>query len=69
MSVLGLDFGTQNLVIAVAQRGGVDILANEASSRLTAYVHHFILWPVCQAIFWLSCVSFELPAPGFDKCE
>lgn len=35
MSVLGLDFGTTNLVIAVAQRGGVDIIANEASARLT----------------------------------
>jgi molecular chaperone DnaK (HSP70) len=39
MSVLGLDFGTANAVIAVAQRGGVDILANEASARLTAYVN------------------------------
>lgn len=38
MSVLGLDFGTANLLVAVTQRGGVDILANEASSRLTAYV-------------------------------
>lgn len=38
MSVLGLDFGNSNTVIAVAQRGGVDIIANEASSRLTPYV-------------------------------
>lgn len=41
MSVLGLDFGTTNLVIAVAQRGGVDILANEASARLTAALVSF----------------------------
>lgn len=47
MSVLGLDFGTSNLVIAVAQRGGVDILANEASSRLTAYVNRLSNAMVC----------------------
>lgn len=35
MSVLGLDLGTTNAVVAVTQRGGVDILANEASARLT----------------------------------
>jgi len=41
MSVVGLDLGTANAVIAVAQRGGVDILANEASSRLTASLISF----------------------------
>lgn len=55
MSVLGLDFGTANLLVAVTQRGGVDILANEASSRLTAYV---------EAIHYFGRHSLRLPAPS-----
>eukprot|EP01111_Echinosteliopsis_oligospora_P011189 TRINITY_DN362_c0_g1_i2.p1 TRINITY_DN362_c0_g1~~TRINITY_DN362_c0_g1_i2.p1 ORF type:complete len:802 (-),score=310.35 TRINITY_DN362_c0_g1_i2:32-2437(-) len=35
MSVVGIDFGTTNCVIAVAQRGGIDVIANEVSNRLT----------------------------------
>lgn len=38
MSVVGFDFGNVNSVIAVAQKGGVDIIANEASNRKTPYV-------------------------------
>lgn len=35
MSVIGFDIGNKNCVIAVARRGGVDILDNEASNRQT----------------------------------
>jgi len=35
MSVVGLDFGTQNAVIAVARNKGVDVVANEVSNRAT----------------------------------
>ncbi|EGC31016.1 hypothetical protein DICPUDRAFT_57975 [Dictyostelium purpureum] len=33
--VVGFDFGTKNCTIAVAQKGGVDVIANEVSNRLT----------------------------------
>ncbi|EMR08834.1 hypothetical protein PNEG_02621 [Pneumocystis murina B123] len=35
MSVVGIDFGSSKTVIAVAQRGNVDILVNEVSNRST----------------------------------
>ncbi|KAI6853871.1 Heat shock protein [Hortaea werneckii] len=35
MSVVGLDFGTQNAVIAVARNKGVDVVTNEVSNRAT----------------------------------
>jgi len=35
MSVVGLDFGVQNSVIAVARNKGVDVIANEVSNRAT----------------------------------
>jgi len=35
MAVVGLDLGTQNAVIAQAVRGGVDVILNESSKRLT----------------------------------
>lgn len=34
MSVVGLDFGLQNSVIAAAGRGGVDVVLNGNSNRL-----------------------------------
>jgi len=34
MSVVGLDFGAQNAVIAAAGRGGVDVILNGNSNRL-----------------------------------
>lgn len=34
MSVVGLDFGSTNCVIASAGRGGVDVLLNGNSNRL-----------------------------------
>jgi hypothetical protein len=34
MSVVGLDFGTKNAVIAAAGRGGVDVILNGNSNRL-----------------------------------
>ena len=33
--MIGLDVGTQNSVVAVARRGGVDVMANEATRRQT----------------------------------
>ena len=35
MSVIGLDVGTEKSCIAVAQKGGIDILCNEVSNRTT----------------------------------
>lgn len=35
MSVIGVDFGNTNIAIAAAQKGGIDVLANEASNRQT----------------------------------
>ncbi len=29
----GLDFGNQNCVVAIARKGGIDVIDNEASSR------------------------------------
>ncbi|KAI2601724.1 heat shock protein 70 family, partial [Hypoxylon sp. NC1633] len=35
MSVVGVDFGTLNTVIAVARNRGVDVITNEVSNRAT----------------------------------
>jgi len=35
MSVVGFDVGTLNSVIAVARGGGVDVICNEVSDRIT----------------------------------
>jgi heat shock protein 4 len=35
MSVVGIDFGSRNCTIAIAQRGGIDVIANEVSNRQT----------------------------------
>ena len=34
MSVIGVDFGNANFVIAQAKRGGIDIVLNESSKRI-----------------------------------
>jgi heat shock protein 4 len=34
MSVVGVDFGNQNVLIAAAGRGGVDVILNGNSQRL-----------------------------------
>jgi len=36
MSCIGIDIGQQNAVVAIARRGGIDVLTNEVSKRLTA---------------------------------
>lgn len=38
MSVVGVDLGYQNCVIAAAGRGGVDVLMNGSAKRLNPYV-------------------------------
>jgi heat shock protein 4 len=38
MSVVGIDFGNLNAVIAAARKGGIEILTNEYTYRLTPYV-------------------------------
>jgi len=38
MATVGFDIGNKSAVVAVAQRGGIDVLMNEVSSRLTPYV-------------------------------
>jgi heat shock 70kDa protein 4 len=37
-SVVGVDLGYQNSLIAVAGRGGVDVILNGNSNRLNPYV-------------------------------
>jgi heat shock protein 4 len=36
MSCIGIDIGQQNAVVAIARRGGIDVLTNEVSKRLTS---------------------------------
>ena len=36
MSCIGIDIGQANAVVAIARRGGIDVLSNEVSSRLSA---------------------------------
>jgi molecular chaperone DnaK (HSP70) len=38
MSVIGIDFGNTECVIAQAKRGGIDIILNENSNRKNPYV-------------------------------
>ena len=45
MSVVGVDFGNQNVLIAAAGRGGVDVILNGNSQRLNPYVFIFYLDP------------------------
>ena len=35
MSVIGIDFGNENCLVAIPQRGSVDVVLNETSQRLT----------------------------------
>jgi heat shock protein 4 len=35
MSVVGIDFGNLNTVVAVARNRGIDVIANETSNRAT----------------------------------
>jgi len=41
MSAIGIDFGSQKSVVGVVRRGGIDIVANEVSSRSTPSVVGF----------------------------
>merc|ERR1712159_970299 len=41
LSVLGIDFGNDNCVIAVARRGGIDMACNQCSNRATPTVVGF----------------------------
>lgn len=41
MSCIGIDIGQQNAVVAIARRGGIDVLTNEVSKRLTACMVSF----------------------------
>jgi molecular chaperone DnaK (HSP70) len=34
-SAIGIDVGTQSSVVATVKKGGIEILLNESSSRLT----------------------------------
>lgn len=38
MSVVGIDVGNLNAVIAAARQGGIEVLTNEYTYRLTPYV-------------------------------
>ena len=34
-SAIGIDIGTQNSVVATVKKGGIEVLLNESSNRLT----------------------------------
>ena len=38
MSVVGIDVGNANAVIAAARQGGIEVLANDYNYRVTPYV-------------------------------
>lgn len=38
VAVVGIDVGNQSCVIGQAKRGGIDVILNENSKRLTRYV-------------------------------
>jgi hypothetical protein len=50
MSVIGIDLGNRNSIIAVAQRGGIDIVLNECSNRHTPYAHRPPFAPLVSSI-------------------
>ena len=37
-SAIGIDIGTQSAVVAAVKKGGIEIILNESSNRLTPYV-------------------------------
>jgi heat shock protein 4 len=41
VGAVGIDFGSSRSVIAVAKRGGVDVMANEGSHRETTNIVSF----------------------------
>nr|GFB58282.1 heat shock protein 70 family [Tanacetum cinerariifolium] len=41
MSVIGFDIGNENLVVAAAKRGGIDVLLNDEAKRETPGVVSF----------------------------
>lgn len=51
-SVVGVDIGLQNSVIASAGRGGVDVILNGNSQRLNPYVF------LCVIVVVFVCVYF-----------
>lgn len=42
MPIVGIDFGTESCTVALALRGGIDIVLNEFSKRSTPYVNTHI---------------------------
>jgi heat shock protein 4 len=42
MSCIGIDIGQETAVVAIARRGGIDVLANEVSKRQTACMVGFL---------------------------
>ena len=42
MACIGIDIGQQNAVVAIARRGGIDVLSNEVSKPLTASMVGFL---------------------------
>ena len=53
MSVVGFDFGNSSCVIGVAQKGGIDVILNDVSSRQTPYVAFTNNWSKLLLGAWL----------------
>ena len=59
-SVVGIDLGYQNSLIAAAGRGGVDVLLNGNSQRLNPYVRscvHVCVYVLDGCIDWMTDIS------------
>jgi hypothetical protein len=57
----GLDFGNQNCVIAIARKGGIDVIDNEASSRKVSTWLSPSALPALHAGVALALMSLWLP--------
>ncbi len=72
----GLDFGNQNCALAVARKGGIDVIDNEASSRRTPWVstmrwcHLYsvlMIFYEITGILWLDMNVIQFCSPRLDQ--
>lgn len=63
MSVVGIDLGNFNSVIAVARNRGIDVIVNEVSNRATPYV------AFQEIVFYNNTCIFSVQGVGFFWSE
>jgi len=57
MACAGIDFGSKTSVVAIARRGGIDVVCNEVSNRGTPYVGADYVLIVVLAWIASGCVA------------